>query len=204
MPTTKEQRSKHATCDALKKNGERCKNYAGLGTNHLGVGTCKFHLGRTQNAQKAAVKVYAERDRQAAQKTAILFGQELRMEPLEALLWSLHLSASHVNFIRQEIAAIPTNGPKPEERKFKREVLIRQFADERDRLARTSKMALDAGVAEKTIRMQERYAELLAQLISGILGDLALNPRQQRQAPEIVKRRLLALDGGSPEALAET
>jgi hypothetical protein len=116
------------------------------------------------------------------------------MEPLDGLLWSLHLSASHTNFLRQEIAAIPTKGPRPKERQFRREVLLRQWNDERDRLARTSKMALDAGVAERQVRMAERYAELLARLIQGILSDLNLNKQQKAATPEVVRRHLLALE----------
>jgi hypothetical protein len=190
MPTTKDQRARHESCNARKKNGERCRNYAGAGTNHLGVGACRYHLGNTETHKKAAVKVMAERGRAFAQEQAIRFGQELRMDPLEALLWSLHLSASHTEFLRQEIAGVP-NGKAHE---FRREVLLRQWSDERERLARTAKMALDAGVAERQIKMAERYAELLARLIQSILGDLNLTQRQREVAPEVVRRHLLALD----------
>ena len=37
-----QQRERHAFCGAKKKNGELCRNYAGLGTDHVGVGQCKL------------------------------------------------------------------------------------------------------------------------------------------------------------------
>jgi len=195
MPTTKEQRNKWALCGAKKRNGDRCRNYAGLGTNHKGIGTCKFHLGNARNNIKAAVKVVAERERQAAADKSLEFGQVIKMDPLDALLWSLHLSASHTEYLRRAIAQEGDS----DDQKFRREVLLRQWTDERDRLARTSKMALDAGVDERRVKMAERYGEAIAALIQGILGDLTLNQRQQAAVPDVVRRHLLVLDGEAVE-----
>ena len=43
-------------CGSTKKNGEPCEAEAGKGTDHLGFGTCKHHLGRSENHEKAAAK----------------------------------------------------------------------------------------------------------------------------------------------------
>lgn len=56
MPVTPEQRSMHDLCGAKKKNGELCRAYAGQGTDHPGVGRCKFHLGNAPNLKKHAAK----------------------------------------------------------------------------------------------------------------------------------------------------
>jgi hypothetical protein len=198
MSTTKEQRSKWALCGAKKRNGETCRNYAGTGTNHLGIGACKYHLGNAKNHQKAAIKVLVEREHQAAIEEARKFGQVIEMDPLSALLWSLHLSASHTEYLRQEIGRAGDSA----EQVFRREVLLRQWNDERDRLARTSKMALDAGVDERRIKMAERFGEAIATLIQGVLDDLALNKRQRAEVPEVVRRHLLVLDGEAVEQAA--
>jgi hypothetical protein len=195
MPTTREQRERYAFCGAKKKNGENCRNFAGLGTGHVGIGNCKFHLGNAPNNVKAAARVMAEREQNALRQEALQFGQLLDIEPLDALLVSLHLSASHVAYLRQEIARAEDD----DKRLFRREVLLRQWNDERDRLARTAKMALDAGVDERQVQMMERYGEMLARLIQGILGELALNRRQQALVPDVVRRHLLALDGVAEE-----
>lgn len=196
MPTTREQRERYAFCNAKKKNGERCRNYAGLGTDHVGTGACKFHGGSMRNHRKAAVKAAAKREQEYLRQEALKFGQVLNVEPLDALLVALHLSASHVEYLRQEIAHEGDDA----ERMFRREVLLRQWNDERDRLARTAKMALDAGVDERQVRMLELYGTTIARLLQGVLGDLGLNRRQQELVPAVVRRHLLALEGQAGHA----
>src|SRR5205085_374032 len=106
----------------------------------------------------------------------------------DALLWTVNLSAGHLEFIRRELAS------DGEPDTFQREVLLRVYNDERDRLARTAKLAIDAGVAERAVKLAEAYGEMLAQLITGILGDLSLNRRQRAEVPTVLKRHLLAVD----------
>ena len=81
---------------------------------------------------------------------------------------------------------------------FEGQVLMRLWNEERDRVARISKAALDAGVAERQIRLAEKYGEAIAALIQGILGDLSLTRRQQAEVPQVVRRHLVALDAGTP------
>ena len=51
---TSDARSEHDLCDALKTNGQRCRAYAGQGTDHPGAGHCSHHGGNTP-AQKVSV-----------------------------------------------------------------------------------------------------------------------------------------------------
>jgi hypothetical protein len=48
-------------------------------------------------------------------------------------------------------------------------IWIRARQDALERLAKYAKMAIDAGVAERHVRVAERYGELLAELVGGIL-----------------------------------
>jgi hypothetical protein len=194
MPTTKEQREGHALCGAKKKNGETCRLYAGQGTNHLGIGQCKYHLGNTQNQIKHAAKIVAGRRAKylEAQKLEE-FGQVIHVDPLDALLWTIHLSAGHIFWLQADLAALPDEDKL---KSFEGQVLMRLWNEERERLARTAKLALDAGVAERQVAMAERFGEQLARLIGGILGDpeLALNKRQVAASRDVVQRHLVALD----------
>lgn len=45
-----------ATCGAEGRTGAPCKKPAGMGTDHLGFGYCKFHTGSTPGGVKAAEK----------------------------------------------------------------------------------------------------------------------------------------------------
>ena len=183
MPHTPEQRDRHALCGARRKNGEPCRKFAGEGTNHPGVGRCRFHLGNSKNHEAHAVRV-------EAQRRLIEFGQPMVIEPTEALLSVLHLSAGHLAWVRDKLAGLD------DKTTFEGQVLMRLWNEERDRVARISKAALDAGVAERQVRLAEHYGEQLARLLSAIFEDpeLGLNGRQRAQLPDTLRRHLGALD----------
>jgi hypothetical protein len=186
---TPAQRDNMTLCGARRKNGESCRAFAGQGTNHPGVGRCKFHLGNTQSHELNAVK-------QEARRSMVEFGKPLDVEPAEALLGVLHLSAGHLNWVREELAAMD------DKTTFDAQVLLRMWDDERDRIARISKAALDVGVAEKQIRLAERYGEQLAGLLRSVFFDpeLALTDAQRSRLPDVLRRHFGALD--TPRGLA--
>jgi hypothetical protein len=66
-----------------------------------------------------------------------------------------------------------------------------------DRLARFSKMALDAGVAEKQVRIAERHGEELAKVIGAALSELNLTPEQRKLAPEVIRKHLTPLESST-------
>ena len=183
MAHTREQRDRLALCGARKKNGESCRAFAGQGTSHPGVGRCKFHLGNTEAHNKNAVV-------QEAKRGMVDFGQPLEIEPAEALLGVLHISAGHLNWIRDELAATADTTT------FDAQVLLRMWDDERDRIARISKAALDVGVAEKQIRLAERYGEQLASVLRAIFydDDLGLTDTQRARLPDLLRRHLGSLE----------
>ncbi|HET7571780.1 MAG TPA: hypothetical protein VFJ77_03825 [Gaiellaceae bacterium] len=184
-----EQRSTYPLCGAKTRSGGTCRMHAGSGTNHKGVGRCKLHGGSTPTHVASAIAYEARR-------RAIEFGEELPVEPGDALLTMLRLSAGMVAWTRDELARMD------DRRTFEAQVLTRMYADERDRTARIAKAALDAGVAERMVRLAESYGELLATLIGNILKDIRLTAEQSERAPEIVRRRLLELDPGEPAEAA--
>jgi len=72
-------------------------------------------------------------------------------------------------------------------------VVWREHADAMGR-ARFSKMALDAGVEERRVRLSERFGEAIASVLDGVFKDLGLSADQERRAPDIVQRALLAME----------
>lgn len=184
MPSATEQRNDAGTCGAKKKsNGEPCRNAAGKGTDHVGYGRCKYHGGSTRNHRTNAVKI-------EAQKRAAEFGELIEVNPTEALLGVLYLSMGHLAFIRRELAA------QDDKRTFDAQVLMRMFDDERDRVARISRAAIESGVAERYLRLIEWQAETVARIMRAILEDpeLGLTVTQRSRAPSIARRHLVAAD----------
>lgn len=201
---TSEQRAEYGYCGARKRNGDRCKQTAGWGTDHPGTGACKNHGGNTRSHVVKAARV-----------AAATLGEELDLEPHEALLQCVHSAAGLVAYTRAKVTALEDGAVVVEhvkervadgdarggsyiERSNQAElhIWVRAYHDDLDRLARFSKMALDAGVEERRVRAAERFADSFATALQGILGDLALTPEQQKRAPEIVRRHLIVLEGG--------
>lgn len=55
-------------------------------------------------------------------------------------------------------------------------------AQERDRAARFAKMAIEAGLAERTVRLAERQTEIAERALLAALDDLGLDGAQQQRA----------------------
>jgi hypothetical protein len=178
-------------CGAKKKNGGKCTLAAGWGTNHPGIGSCKLHGGSVPNHIKSAIK----------EEYRILFGSPMEINPLEALIWCIKVRAGEVKWLSDRMAEL-------DEKHWIEDTIVgKQFhlyARERQKamndLARFSQQAISLGIAERAVKMAETYADLLARLIQGILGDLDLTPEQRAKAPGIVRKHLIAIDGGAAEA----
>lgn len=184
MPHTPEQRSAQLLCGARKKNGELCRAFSGQGTDHPGIGKCKFHGGSTRNHRTHAI---VER----AKTRAARLGESYEMEPVEALLWMVNLSAGQVHYLGEELAAI--DGPRTSGESL---IFQRLWNEERDRLARISKAALDAGVTERAITLAERTGAAIADVLRAVFHDpeLRLSGKQQAQLPDLLRRHLVAVE----------
>lgn len=74
--------------------------------------------------------------------------------------------------------------------------LVELEAQERDRCARFAKLALDAGIAERQVRLAEQQGALVASAIDRILDALGLSAEQRALVPQVVPRELRAVTGG--------
>lgn len=64
-----------------------------------------------------------------------------------------------------------------------------------DRLARLSKMALDAGIAEREVALQERMADMLVEFAQGLIAGLGLSAKQKALVPGVIQHQLIAMTG---------
>jgi hypothetical protein len=98
----------------------------------------------------------------------------------------------HVAWLREEIGALDDLGT------FEGQVIVNLYADERDRVARVAKACLDAGVAERQIKLAEIYGAALANVLRNVFDDddLGITPAQREQLPTVLRRYLGALEGG--------
>src|SRR5262245_30165544 len=175
-------RDNHALCGAKRRgDGKPCRKYAGEGTDHFGIGRCKYHGGATPTHKRHAVKVEAERRRSK-------FGEPKKVLPGDALMEMLWTAYGNVHWLAEEI------GKHEDLTSFEARVLIQAHQAERDRVANIAKTALDAGVQERQIRLAELYGEVIARAITRILDGLHLSPAQRTRSREVVRSVLLALE----------
>ena len=72
------------------------------------------------------------------------------------------------------------------------------YREERGHLARTAKMAIDAGVAQRLVSIAEDQGRILASAIRAVLLALNLSPEQNALIPRIVPPILRAVASDSP------
>jgi hypothetical protein len=82
------------------------------------------------------------------------------------------------------------------------EMQIHPYVDERNkaaqRWARTSKYALDAGVSQKRVEIEQHRAELMATALKATLAALGLDPDTQQRGLTILGQQLRQLGPGTP------
>lgn len=184
-------------CHARKPNGSLCESFKGAGTSHKGVGSCKRHGGAAPNGIKAAARM-----------SVMAMATEADSDPLEVLLKTIRLSWGGVLYLQQKIQEEYSDDPhvlvegtkttkSGEEQTYLKKaeytVWLQLLGEWTDRAAKYSKMALDAGVAERQVKVQEEMGAMFAGAIKVILNGLVLTPEQQQRAPELVRNALLEL-----------
>lgn len=98
----------------------------------------------------------------------------------------VHLSAGQVRYLGEELEAI--DGDKSD---YESQVTTRAWDNERDRLSRIAKNALDAAVQERAVRVAERTGAAIADTLRRIFFDeeLALSPEQRDCLPALLRCR---------------
>ena len=181
-------------CGAKLKGGREgtCKNPAGSRTDHLGWGKCQWHGGTSP-----ALRVAAAREQLREQ----FLGNSVDIEPTEAMLEEIRRSAGHVRWLHENILRFGNETQDDPQRAllqlseqgWSKAAWMKLYSDERTHLMRTAKMALDAGVAERSVKLAESQGELIAVALRGILNELGLTTDQEQRAPGIVAKHLRAV-----------
>jgi hypothetical protein len=173
-------------CGAKTRAGGKCRRPAGWGTEHPRRGRCKMHGGSTPNQIKKAA-------REEALEQVVAWGAAVDIDPLDALLQCVQRTAGLVAYFNGRVAAL-----KEEELVTDGNLAlwVRMEAEATERLARFSKMALDAGVAERRVRMAERTGELIAGALEQALASVDLAPAVRAQIAQTFTTRLILLESG--------
>lgn len=192
--------------------GQGCKNPAGHNTVHAGYGPCFMHGG-------AKLKGRAE----GAWVAAHAFAQQLNINPWDALLMAVRIAAGKVSYCETVIGTAVSDLEL--EGRFERvsanedgtggilvhpdtgEALgVGQYRDLsfwvkqselwHDRLAKTSKMAVDAGIAAYEIQKVEAEAQRMARVLNAVIEGLdgKIDERLALEMRALMRSELLRID----------
>ncbi len=208
-------------CGAKTKTGT-CRNVAGKGTDHLHVGRCSRHLGRTANHAKAA-------EAEIARRACATLGVAIETGPGEALLRELCETVGNVAFYRalvQELPAHPVADVYVAEHEVdgeivkahwqrgdpgvygrtyhvsgiptgeaKPHILVQLYNAERKHLKDVSAAALSAGVQERAVAAMEDAATTVVAVLQEFCRRMAIDPLSP-EAREAGEQSLRLIAGG--------
>lgn len=191
--------------------GQRCRRLPVVGST-----ICMVHGGANKAIRK---KGRERRAKELAERELVELGHQIEgTDPTLALLGLVAEAAGNVAFLRRKVQQLEQGyvGRVYRERIAEDEddpgepgqgivgpnhlgdgaphVYLVLYADWSDRLARYSKMAIEAGIVERQVQLAERQGELIAQVIRGVLGDLGVPGTPETAA---VVRKHLSLAASS-------
>ncbi len=172
-------------------SGKICKKDAGAGTDHVGWGRCKHHLGATPMVSKAAYRAMAA-----------AMGDPEEIDPATAIARTISQTAGHVTWLHRQIAGFKL----PEGQKIGEdgvETIVgmtpnqamwwKVYGEERDRLVKMSEVALRAGLAKRQLDLAVEQGERLANAVDRILSGLGLTQEQLNRVPDVVPAALAGM-----------
>ena len=130
-----------------------------------------------------------------AVEVARRYGEEVGINPFMALLNEVRRAAGHVAWLGAKVAQAPSDDSLLEEYA----PWLRLYHKERGLLQKASSEAIKLGLAERVVKVEERRAEMVAQVLLATLNALDLPPEIAARAPLVLREQLLALEASSVE-----
>lgn len=185
--------------------GKRCLSKPGKGTTHEGWGNCVAHRGAWKSGRAIGAWLMAH-----------AFAEEYDLSPWESLLYVIRITAGRVRYCELVLA-----GARDDRQLEGREVETGETVkggendgapvmerglgwwvetSERERvlLAKVSKAAIDAGVAQLLVERELAAGNQLADMLVGVWEELraaGLDKKSLDLARDVMKRKLAELDG---------
>lgn len=158
-----------------------------------GQNVCNYHGGAARQNRAAGqrrvakVKVVAQLAR---------MGIPVETTPEDALLGQVAEAAGNVEFLREQVQGLDAlHGPNHLGDQMAH-VVVQLYGEWADRLTRFAKMAIDAGIAERQVRIAERQGALLADFVRTLLDspelELSLTQRERGRVVAAKQLRLLS------------
>lgn len=180
VPTTR--RESVTFCGArIRRTEELCGMAAGTATAHPGVGACWRHDSQVERAAGAWA---------VAHRIATI----MEISPWEALLLAVKRAAAWAAFYDTKLAEVEDDDDlRPDGLAHD---WVRAAERVNDKLARYSKMAVDAGVAAMLVARARTEGEQIARVLNAALGEAGLDEETERRLRTALRNALMTMDVG--------
>jgi hypothetical protein len=178
-------------CGARNRDGTACKRRAGWGTPYT-YGRCSYHGGATPSGRAQAA-------REAARDVTAESGLHVPLDvsPIDSLLHVVRLTAGQLDHATRKVGELGENLADAQGRPV---FWVTYQTECARRLAGFSKMALDAGVAERQVRLAERVGALLSGAMEDVLNHLGItDPAQRSEVVDLYSSKIMLLEAGDPD-----
>lgn len=166
-------------CGVRMRSGELCAWTAGSGTAHRGTGACVRHDSQVERAAGAWV-------------VAHVISRHTDVSPWEALLLTVKRAAAWSAFYDTKLGEAPDDDALAPNGSHHHWVVAAERVN--DKLARYSKMAVDAGVAAMLVARARSEGEQIARVLNAALGAAGLDEEQERRVRAALRAALLELE----------
>jgi hypothetical protein len=169
-----------------------CRNKAGWGTDHVGVGRCRKHLGNTENH-----RVSAARQATTAEATEMLkrLGQPAPLgDPVEELLQLGAEIRAWLEVLRELVARAKDIATYDVAHREYERASIKLYGEQLDRAHRVLSDLAKLGLDQRRVRVSEIQTATLVAAVTAMVRheDLALDAGRQARALEIVALEVAA------------
>lgn len=145
-----------------KRTGLPCRLVRGDRTDHPGAGRCWLHGGRTPNGRRFAA-------REAAANVLRELRIDVDVDPISSLYEAVRVAAWREIGLRQMLEGRAVLYGPDHLGDLREDIVAQMHREALDARARIAKMAVDAGLDERMVRLAERQADILVQLVEVVL-----------------------------------
>lgn len=184
-----------ALCGAKTRAGGTCGHPSGWGTDSS-YGRCKLHGGATPSGKQFAAK-------QAAKAEAARLGVEAPLDAGEGLELAIRLVGGEVAFLREQIRRLTAelDEDDPRQRAVAVHPLASALSGAVDRLAKISKLGVDAGLNERRLALDSLVLERIASALRAALAEVELSDGQREGLRVALSKHLATLNDLQPREL---
>jgi len=173
-----------------------CSKTSGMGTDHFGEGTCKYHLGSTMKHTKGAIKTQMRRELATLSEQ---LGEAAPIGPPEVEAWILASKMKQWSLVLEskldELGGVleVTDRAGIEHTRALIEVVERAW----DRLQSALQFMLKYDLQKRIVELEEHQANLVGQAFMAIIlsQDLKLSEQQIEFARRMFAQKMIELGG---------